>query len=92
MVDDAEGENAKAQRRSLRKRKRLSEDYRAVFGTDAGKRVMTDLHGRCVLDNVGFIQRASAVHMQGRTWVWARICKMTNMNDEELARLTRENV
>jgi len=80
----------KAQKINLRKRKRLREDYRAVFGTDVGRRVMRDLHKVCVLDNVGFIQKETALHSQGRRWVYVRIHKLINMGDDDLDRLMKE--
>ena len=88
MVED---ESEKVQRRSLRKRTRLREDYRAVFGTDAGQRVLADLFRSCVLEHVGYIQQETALHRQGRGWAFARIFKMLSMKDEELMRITREN-
>lgn len=81
----------KAQRRSFLKRTRLREDYRAVFGSEAGHRVLADLFRSCLIDNVGYIQRETALHSQGRKWVYARIHKMLNMDDDELIRLVRDN-
>ena len=79
----------KAQKRSLRKRHGLRQDYRAVFGTEAGGRVLADLFRTCILDNVGYIQKETALHSQGRRWVFARVYKMMNMDDEELVKLSR---
>ena len=84
-------ENEKIQKRNIRKRSQIRSDYRATFGSDCGQRVLADLFRTCILDNVGFMQSETALHSQGRRWVYARIHKMLNMNDEELLRLTREN-
>ena len=91
MIEVAEDANEKAQRHSLLRRTRLRADYRAVFDTEAGQRVLADLFRNCVLEHVGYIQQETALHKQGRGWVFARIFKMLSMNDEELMRLTREN-
>lgn len=80
-----------AQKRNFRKRRRLREDYRAVFATESGRRVLADLFRSCLIDNAGYIQQDTALHSQGRRWVFARIYKMLNMNDDELVKLTMEN-
>lgn len=84
MADEQE----KAHRRLRLKRSRLRSDYRAVFATDSGRRVLADLFRSCVLDNVGYIQEETALHSQGRRWVFARIHRMMNMTDEELIKMT----
>jgi hypothetical protein len=88
MSDDLD----KVQKRNFRRRRALRQDYCAVFGTEAGGRVLADLFRSCLIDNVGYIQRDTALHSQGRRWVFARIYKMMNMKDDELVELTKENV
>lgn len=81
---------AEEQKRAWRKRRALRQDYRAVFGTEAGRRVLRDLFKVCVLDNVGYIQEETALHSQGRRFVFVRIHKMMNMDDKEIERLIGE--
>lgn len=88
---EVEEENEKVQKRNLRKRIRLRADYRSVFATESGKRVFADLFRSCITDNIGFMQKETALHMQGRRWVFVRIHKIMNMDDEEMMRLIEEN-
>ena len=90
-MGEVEDLNAKVQKRSLLRRRRLRADYQAVFGTDVGRRVLVDLFHSCLLENVGYMQKETALHMQGRHWVYARIHKILNLDDEELQRLVEEN-
>jgi hypothetical protein len=83
-------ENAEAQKKALRKRVALRADYRAAFGTESGRRVLRDLFKVCVLDNVGYMQKETALHSQGRRFVFVRIHKMLNMDDKEIQRLIGE--
>ena len=85
-----EGDLDERQKRVFRKRKALRADFRAVFGSPAGKRVMRELYRQSVEANVGFMQRESALHMQGRRWLFVLICKNQRITDDEIVRLSTE--
>ena len=85
-----EGDGDERQQRVWRKRKQIRSDFRAVFGSPAGKSVMRELYKQSVEANVGYMQRESALHMQGRQWMYALICKNQRITDDEIVRLTIE--
>ena len=84
-------EVAEAQRRSMFKRRRLVQDYEAVFTSLAGRRVLADIFRKCMLDQVGVMQKETAIHQQGRRFVFALIYKMLHVTEEEFLRLTEES-
>lgn len=86
----SEGDVDERQKRIWRKRKALRADFRAVFGSPAGQRVMRELYKQSVEANVGYMQRESALHMQGRRWLYVLICKNQRITDDEIVRLSFE--
>ena len=86
-----ENEANEAQRTSSLKRRRLVSDYRAVFSSDAGMRVLADLFQKCILEQVGVMQNETAVHQLGRSFEFARIYKMMRTSEEEFLRYMEES-
>jgi hypothetical protein len=78
------------QKRVFFKRKRLRRAYKDVFSSEQGQLVLLDLQKMCVFANTDLVQPDLMLHAQGRIWVYKRIHKFLNMNDEELLRLTKE--
>ena len=78
------------QKRILWKRRRLRSDFQEVFSSPAGKRVMRELYKQSVEVNAGYIQRETALHMQGRRWLYVLICKNQRITDAEIVHFTTD--
>ena len=68
--------------------------YRAVFGNEAGTRVLADLRGFCCADSScvvvgkdGKIDTHATVLAEGRREVFLRIIETLNLTDEQLLKL-----
>jgi hypothetical protein len=73
-------------------------DYRAVFDTDEGQRVLADLRGFCRVDSTcvivgkdGKIDTHATMVAEGRREVFLRIVEILRLTDEQLHKLKEMN-
>lgn len=71
--------------------RRRNRDYREVFGTDAGQRVMRDLHRFCVLGTPS-ADPNEAVFTMGMQRVFRRITALSNTSEETLLALANSQM
>ena len=71
---------------------RRRQDYKEVFGSPQGERVLKDLHTFCGADKQSHSSDShQTAFNEGLRRVWLRINGYLSMTDEQITRLLRDN-